>query len=248
MRRVASMLCLAALAAASVVASVGCSGKAAVVQGTKSLGISQAPKITAGLIWTYMTKLGDEPQALFVIRLTNPGNSPVSGATVNVQALDKSGTIVGSGDLAIPTIPARGGLDYFGDLGGTVFSTLSGQPAKLTVGDVTAAQAGPGASPMLKNSELKLSKADPAQSFANTAYAYDMTVKVTNDTSQVLDTPVHQQVVLYDASGKPIGGGDGSSDNQPKPLGAGASYLEKWTGIPATHPAASARYSVWPAG
>ena len=100
---------------------------------------------------------------------------------------------------------------------------------------------------MLKTSGLtKLSKGDVSMLYIPAPYAYDFSVKVTNSTGQVLSAPVHQQVVLYDASGKPVGGDNGSSDNQPKTLDAGASYREVWTDTPSFGPAASAVYSVWP--
>jgi hypothetical protein len=73
-----------------------------------------------------------------------------------------------------------------------------------------------------------------------------MTVKVTNNIGETLRTQVHQQVILYSSAGQVVGGGQGSSDNQPDTLPAGRAYREEWTGIPAFKPATSARYGVWP--
>lgn len=57
---------------------------------------------------------------------------------------------------------------------------------------------------------------------------------------------MHQQVILYDKNGNPVGGGKSTSDNKPRNLPEDATYREEWTNISATGTAARARYQVWP--
>lgn len=229
----------------SAIVSTSCRDKNGVAVGEASKSIqSPATEISADLVWTHVTEAFNKPQAWFIIRLTNSADSEVSGVSMNVEALDDTGTIVGSAKLSIPAIPANSDFDYFGKLGGTIFSELSGKPTQIKISHVSTGRSG--TSKLLKTSELKLRESDKSFMTVNAAYAYDLSVRVTNDTSRSLSTSVHQQVILYNASGNPVGGGDGSSDNQPDMLDPGASYREEWTQIPAVSPAASARYSVWP--
>lgn len=78
------------------------------------------------------------------------------------------------------------------------------------------------------------------------AYVCNMTSMVT--ATQRCDGGVTQQVVLYGANGKVVGGGSGSSGNAPDHLAPGMRYREVWTGIRAFAPAASVRHSGWCAG
>lgn len=241
---VASIVCI------SVVLS-GCgengdSNSVEVGEASKSVKTSNEPKVSADLIWTNITTTSlDETQAWFVIRITNSGDVDVSGMTMSVKALDDARTIVGSDQLYLPTIPANSEFDYFGELGGTAWSSLTGNPTQIEIDNVTSGRSGSRTIQMLKTSELELSEGDVSMSFVEAGYAYNITVVVTNDTGRTLNSLVHQQVVLYDASGNPVGGGGSWSDNKPDVLSDGDSYREEWTNIPAVSPAVSASYSVW---
>ncbi|MFI1535517.1 hypothetical protein [Streptomyces anandii] len=198
------------------------------------------------LVWSHTEKddSGDT-SVTYVARVSNPGNSLASVA-IDARALDKTGTIVGSGQETLPNIPAHTTFDFLGTLGDS-FTQLTGTPAKI---DVTQAKdafgrAGSVQQPMLTTSELKLKQGSRDDLLSNDPYAYDLTVKVTNSTHGDLKGMVTQQVILYNAAGKVVGGDRGSSDNAPDNLPAGMSYREQWTGIPAQGKATRAVYTVW---
>jgi hypothetical protein len=217
------------------------------LQTTASLQPSSPPRTSVKLLWTHARTSFDDPQIAYVVRVTNHGDSPASVA-LNVYALDASGTIVGSGQPTMPNIPPRSQFDYYGELGGTASSQLTGKPATIKVSQAPHpfGQAGDVWAPLLQTSQLKLTTGSRENSYTDDPYAYNLSVKVTNNTGQEIDSGVTQQVILHDAAGHVIGGATGSSDNAPAALPAGASYREQWTGIPAVHRAASATYSVWP--
>ncbi|MEV7684464.1 hypothetical protein [Streptomyces bungoensis] len=160
--------------------------------------------------------------------------------------MDKTGTIVGSSEETLPNIPAGASFDYFGTLGDAISGNLTGTPDKITVLQAKNAfgQAGAVEQPMLKTGELKLTKSTE-DTYTDAPLSYDLTVKVTNSTRDEVTTGVAQQVVLYDAQGHVVGGGNGSSDNVPDRLPARMSYRETWTGIPALSKATRAVYTVW---
>lgn len=242
--RSVAVIALLAVAAGALVA---CSGQSvAVIERSQPVRTEAKPQVSTGLVWSRVASSLNRPEVDFVVRLTNSSDTTVCGITMTVQALDSSGANVGTAEVAMPDVPAASDFDYFGNIGGTAFSTLSGQPATVTVSDVSPAQTGSVLLPQLKVSEVKLAKANAANLFTKAPYAYDMNARVTNDTGQVLSTQVRQQVIVYDSAGKPVGGGDGSSDNQPRKLAPGSSYREQWDGIPAVRPAASVRYCAWP--
>jgi hypothetical protein len=189
-----------------------------------------------------------DPQVTYVVRVTNLGDSPASVA-LNVQALDASKTIVGSEQPTMPNIAPRSHFDYFGELGGTAFSQLTGKPATIEVSQASHpfGQAGAVWAPLLQTSQLKWTTGDKEELVTEDPFAYDLSVKVTNNTGQELGgSGVTQQVILYDAAGHIVGRGNGWSDNVPNSVPADASYREQWTGIPAVSRAASAVYNVWP--
>lgn len=208
----------------------------------QSSSSSPAKPVSVRLLWSHLGKAVGEYQAIFVARVSNPGDKPVSGVAFEMDALDASGTIVGSGEATAPDLSPHGHVDYLGTLGGTAFSDLTGRPVKIEV--TMGSSVAQGSAPLLTTSELRLRPGDG--SFADAPYAYDMTVKVTDNTRETLRTGVHQQVILYSSAGQVVGGGQGSSDNQPDTLQADRSYREEWTAIPAFKPATSARYGVWP--
>jgi hypothetical protein len=199
--------------------------------------------IAAKITWHRVTGSGDDLRLAYIIHATNSGKIPAD-AKLQVKALDDSGTVVGhSADSTLPAIPPGKSFDYFGVIDtDQVMGELKGKPSKVEVN--VAPTYHQGGSPLLKVSGAKLSKGD--STFTPDSLPYDLRVKVTNDTEQPLsDFMVHQQVILYDTDGQPVGGSEGSSDDQPDSLDAGQSYLETWTGIPAAHKAASVKYAVW---
>ncbi|MFJ3248406.1 hypothetical protein [Streptomyces sp. NPDC086782] len=198
------------------------------------------------LVWSHTGKSGDDTQITYVVRITNPGDSPTSVA-VDVRALDKTGAIVGSSQETMPNIPAHSTFDFLGNLGGG-FTQFTGTPAKIEVVQAKDAfgRAGSVEQPMLATSELKLTKGSRDDLITDDPHSYNLSVKITNNTRNDLKSFVTQQVVLYDAAGKVVGGDTGSSDNVPDTLPAGMSYREQWTGIPAMAQAARAVYTVWP--
>ncbi|MGW0993515.1 hypothetical protein ACWD5V_09430 [Streptomyces sp. NPDC002523] len=206
--------------------------------------------VTVRLAWSRTARdAGGDAQVSYVARVKNPGTSPASVA-IGVRALDKTGTIVGSSQETLPSIPAGATFDFLGELGGGLSGNLTGTPAKLQISQNKDAfgQAGAVDNPMLATSEMKLTSGSRDDLYADPSapYAYNLTVKVTNSTHDAVTGGVTQQVVLYDAKGNVIGGGTGSSDNVPDNLPAGMSYREQWTGIPATAKAVRAVYTVWP--
>ncbi|MFF7975787.1 hypothetical protein [Streptomyces sp. NPDC007905] len=250
------MRCIIGLSAAAIMAAAALSGcsshdnQPAAGTSTSSSRLKQpaavASAVTVRLAWSHTVKDGGDKEVWYVARVKNPGKSAASVALV--RALDKTGTIVGSSEDTLPNVPAGATFDYFGDLGGGLGSDLTGTPAKLQVSQAKDAfgQAGGVDSPMFATSEIKLTKGSRDYLLANTPYAYNLAAKVTNSSHDKIDGDVTQQVVLYDAHGRVVGGGTGSSDNVPENLPAGMSYREQWTGIPATAKAVRAVYTVWP--
>jgi hypothetical protein len=209
-------------------------------QATGTLTQSPAAQQGASVIWSHFGKAFDEPTAWLAVRVQNAGDDP-SVFAVNVQALEASGTIVGSDEYTTPTIAGHGSFDYFG-----LLDNLTGTPTKVVISSVEPAMNAE--LPLLPSSELKLARAGDQDDVVESPYTYDMTVKVTNNLAGTLDSfanPVHQQVILYNGSGQIVGGDAGASDNQPNDLAPGASYRESWTGIPAWQAATRAVYSVW---
>ncbi|MEU3520312.1 hypothetical protein ABZ770_34445 [Streptomyces sp. NPDC006654] len=246
MRRIIS-LSVAALMAAAALTSCS-SDKHAASSDTSQLNKpSTAATSTVHLAWSHTGTFFDKPQVWYVARVTNPGKSEASVA-LDARALDKTGTIVGSNQAALPNIPAGATFDYFGYLGGGgAFDTkLTGTPAKVQVAAAKNAfgQAGAVEQPMLKT-DAPILKQGHADTYTNAPLSYDLTAKVTNSTRDTVTGGVIQQVVLYDAKGHVVGGDTGSSDNVPDNLPAGMSYREQWTGIPAIGKAVRAVYSVW---
>jgi len=94
----------------------------AVPTATQASSLSPVEPVSARLLWSHFGKAFDEHQAIFVVRVSNPGDTPISGVTFEMQAVDASGTIVGSGEATTPDLPARGHFDYLATLGGTAFS------------------------------------------------------------------------------------------------------------------------------
>lgn len=219
---------------------------------TASLNPAPAPTpaaadATVDLAWSHTGTFFDEPQVWYVARVKNPGTAPAS-VTLDARALDDTGTIVGSAQPALPAIPAGATLDYLGYLGylgggGALNTELTGTPAKIEVSPATVPAGG--AQPMLKTSEVKLTKGDE-DTYTDAPLSYNLSVRVTNSTKNTVNGFVTQQVVLYDADGNVVGGDTGSSDNVPDNLPAGMSYREEWTGIPALGTAVRAVYTVWP--
>ena len=244
--------CAAAFAGAIAVA--GCAGMQAAQSsharvGSANLAQDSGAATSVELLWSHTDKNAGDTEVWYVVHIANPASTTASVA-LNVRALDLSGTIVGSDQPTLPNIAPRASFDYFGDLGGG-FQTLSGTPASITVSRAQNAfgKAGAVKLPTLKTGELKFHPSDPnaAASTADTAYAYDFSVKVTNTTGQEMTGGVTQQIVLYDAAGHVVGGETGSSDNVPDSLPAGMSYREVGTSVPALRPAVRAVYTVWPA-
>lgn len=207
-----------------------------------------APATTAGttvrLAWSHTAKDDGDTEVWYAARVTNPGKGAASVA-LDVRALDKTGTIVGSSQETLPNIP-HGTFDFFGSLGGG-FTELTGTPAKIEVSQAKDAfgMAGAVEAPMLGTSELKLTQGSRDDLFSDAPLSYNLSVKVTNSTRDEITGGVTQQVVLYDAKGNVVGGDSGSSDNVPDTLPAGMSYREQWTGIPALSKATRAVYTVW---
>ncbi|MET7776309.1 hypothetical protein ABZU94_10470 [Streptomyces mirabilis] len=250
MRRVISLSAAAIMAAAALTACSSHdkqpSADASSSQLNKPSTAAAAPAVR--LAWSHTGTFFDEPQVWYVARVKNPGRAEASVA-LDARALDKTGTIVGSNQAVLPNIPAGATFDYFGYLGGGgAFATkLTGTPAKIQVSQAKNAfgQAGSVLQPMLRTSgtTLMLGHED---TYTNAPYSYNLSVKVTNSTQDVVSGGVTQQVVLYDAHGQVVGGDTGSSDNAPDNLPAGMSYREQWTGIPAVAKATRAVYTVWP--
>ncbi|MFI1767503.1 hypothetical protein ACH41H_36400 [Streptomyces sp. NPDC020800] len=249
------MRCTISLPAAILAAAAltACSSNASHPAGdnsTSSTRLAQSAThsraVSVRLAWSRTVDDSGDKEIWYVARIKNPGTSPASVA-LDVRALDKSGTIVGSSQDTLPNVPAGATFDYFGDLGGGLGTDLTGTPAKLQVSQAKNAfgQAGSVDNPILATSQLTLTKGSRDYLPASIPSAYDMTVKVTNNTDETVTGGVTQQVVLYDAKGNVAGGGTGMSDNAPDSLPAGMSYREKWTGIPATAKATRAVYTVW---
>ena len=251
MRRTIS-LPIATLMAAAALTSCSSSDKPATDTSTSSSQLkqptAQTKAVTVRLAWSRITKDGGDTEVSYVARIKNPGTSPASVA-LDVRALDKTGTIVGSSQETLPNIQAGATFDFLGDLGGGISGNLTGTPAKLQISQNKDAsgQAGAVDNPMLATSEMKLSTGsrDDLYTDADALYAYNLKVKVTNSTHEAVTNGVTQQVVLYDAKGNVVGGDTGSSDNVPDNLPTGMSYREQWTGIPATAKAVRAVYTVW---
>ncbi|MFJ8547366.1 hypothetical protein ACIRFH_36450 [Streptomyces sp. NPDC093586] len=200
---------------------------------------------TVSLAWSHNATSWDEPQVWYVTRVKNTGASEASVA-VDVRALDKTGTIVGSAQDTLPNIPAGATFDYFGTIGGSIGTELTGTPDKIEVSRAENAfgRAGSIEAPMLKTSEVKLT-ASADDTYTDAPNSYDLSAKVTNSTTDAVSSGVTQQVILYNAQGQVVGGESGFSDNIPQTLPTGMSYREQWTGIPAIGEATRAVYTVW---
>lgn len=209
------------------------------------------PNVPVKLTWSHIShdpndSSLDGTTVTYVAQVANSGDSAFSVA-IDARALDKTGTIVGSDEETLPNIPAHGTFDFLGDIGGAL-NSLTGNPISVKVAQEKDAfgMAGAVEQPMLATSELKLTAGSTDDTFSDDPYSYNASVKVTNNTHDELKGGVTQQVVLYDAAGKVVGGGTGTSDNAPDTLPVGMSYREKWTGIPAMNRAVRAVYTVWP--
>ncbi|MFA3872635.1 hypothetical protein ABS735_02875 [Streptomyces sp. MMCC 100] len=202
-----------------------------------------APAVS--LAWSHDTTYGDEPQVLYVAQVKN-SSKKVTSVAIDVRALDKTGTIVGSAQETLPNIPAGMTFDYFGAIGGSIGSELTGTPDKIEVSQAENAfgRAGSIQAPLLKTSEVKLTASED-ETYTDTPHSYDLSAKVTNNTTDPVSSGVTQQVILYNAQGKIVGGDSGMSDNIPQTLPKGMSYREQWTGIPALDEATRAVYTVW---
>jgi predicted small lipoprotein YifL len=214
---------------------------------TASLQKPEQPRTTVKLLWSHVGSSFGDPQITYVVRIENPADSSASVA-LNANALDASGTIVGSDQPTMPNVPARNHFDYFGQLGGTAVSQLTGKPVKVQVSQAEHpfGRSGGVSAPLLQTSQLKLTTGDREDLITDDPYSYNLLVRVTNTTGeQLTGGSVVQQVILYDTAGNIVGGGTGGSDNMPQVLPAGMSYREQWTGIPAIRKAASATYHVW---
>lgn len=216
-------------------------------------GQPSAVKITVRLVWWHLGEMYDDPQVWYVARVTN-GSGRQASAALDVKAVDGDGTIVGSAQPALPNLAAGASFDYFGVLGGGLGGDeLSGTPAgvKVTQAKDPFGQAGNVVdAPMLKTGGIKLKPgdADAVRTDYGVHHGYDLHATVTNTTGKPVEGGVYsvtQQVVLYDAAGKVVGGDTGTSDQTPKSFGPGESYREQWTEIPAVRRAASVKYTVW---
>jgi hypothetical protein len=243
----------AAAAVAAALALAGCAASAG--HGTAGPGASAAVSQPASpshasvrLVWSHTGKFFGDTRVWYVARVTNPGGFPASVA-LDARALDAAGTIVGSSQETLPNIPAHTHFDFLGELGGGMSTVLTGAPARIEVVQASSpfGRAGAVELPMLGTSEVMLTAGSAGVTDTDAPYASNLTVKVTNTTGQMLNGGVTQQVVLYDAAGRVVGGDTGSSDNMPNSLPAGMSYRESWTGIPAVGQATRAAYTVWPA-
>jgi len=234
-RWVAVLLCAGVLTAALS----GCSG-ARVTTETRTQSLkSEAPaKPSASVAWSHVFNITGEPEVLFIIRVKNTGDKPLSGLATNVNALDKTGTIVGSTSVDFPTIPASSSFDLVGRITGGG-GKLTGTPDKVEMGDVST---GNSSREMIKSSEVKLTKKD--QPFSEAPYEYAVMAKVTNDGDHALTGGMHQ-VILYDAAGNPVGAFTQFMLDMPDTFAPGASYREQFRVVPASAPAKSAQYSAW---
>jgi hypothetical protein len=242
---------LAAVFITATVALAGCSSADNHTSPTtpvaRKLSSPAATPTTVQLVWSHTGTFFDDTQVWYVARVKNPGGK-VASVALDANALDKTETIVGSSENDLPNIPPRSSFDYFGYLGGggALDDKLTGTPSKIEVTQPKDpfGQAGAIDMPMLKTGELKFIKGSE-DTETDAPDSYNLTVRVTNSTSNEITGGVTQQVVLYDAKGNVVGGDVGSSDNVPDRLAAGASYREQWTGIPALSIATRAVYTLW---
>jgi hypothetical protein len=91
-------------------------------QATGTLTRSPTAQQGASVIWSQFGKAFDVPTAWFAVHVQNAGADP-SVFTVNVQAVDAGGIIVGSNEYTTPTIAGHGSFDLFDQLGGNAFDT-----------------------------------------------------------------------------------------------------------------------------
>ncbi|MFI5973530.1 hypothetical protein [Streptomyces sp. NPDC051452] len=246
MKRAVSLPIAAVLAAVGLTACGSSEGRPAVDARIPRKPAAPASTASVRLAWNHTAKNGSDPEVWYVARVRNDSKS-AAAVVIDAQALDKSGTIVGSAETSLPRVPAGATFDYFGDLGGGLSAALTGVPAKVQVTlNKTAGQAGISELGALATSDQTLTRDSSGDQYTGAPYAYDLAVKATNGTRAAVSGGVTQQVVLYDAKGSIVGGGTGASDNAPDTLPAGASYREKWTGIPAVAKAVRAVYTVWP--
>ncbi|WP_329005261.1 hypothetical protein OHA18_17980 [Kribbella sp. NBC_00709] len=200
--------------------------------------------VSVRLVWSHTGKFFDETQVWYVARVTNANSSPAK-VTLDALALDAEGVIVGSSEDTLPTIPGNNTFDYFGYLGGggALNTKLTGTPAKIQV--TQKPRTTQGDFPILKTSGVRLA-AGHEPTYTDAPLSYNLSARVTNTTGFVLVGGVTQQTVLYDSTGKVVGGDTGTSDNVPESLPVGLSYREAWTGMPALIKATRAAYTVWP--
>lgn len=245
----------AAVGVLVVAVTAGCSGSSGTDDTTAAGPITEVTTgppedsgTTVEVIWEHTGEFFDETQVWYVARITNHGDTPASIA-LSANALDDTGTIIGSQQPVLPNISPGGHFDYFGFVGGggLLNESLTGEPVELKVSEVEDAfgRAGAVAIPLLETSEVEIDEGN-ADTYTDAPLSYNMTAKVTNTTGNKIVGGVTQQVILYTADGDVVGGSTGSSDNVPETLPDGASYREKWTGIPAIDAADTAEYSAWP--
>ncbi|AKN73662.1 hypothetical protein QR97_31385 [Streptomyces sp. PBH53] len=176
--------------------------------GRQKTSAAGARAVSVRLAWSHIVKSDDgDTQVWYVVRVKSPGKSPASVA-LDVCALDKAGTIVGSGQNTLPNVLAGATFDYFGELGGGLSASLTGTSAKVQVSQNTDAfgQAGAIDQPLLGTGKVTLTKGSPDDLFASAPYSYNLSVKVTNSTHDPVSGGVTQQVVLYDTHGQVVGG------------------------------------------
>lgn len=200
---------------------------------------------TQKLMWWHVGKFFGDLQVWYVERVTNEADTPASVA-LDVNAKDASGVVVGTGNPTLPNIPPHASFDFFGYLGGggAGDTQLTGTPSELDISNApdSFGDAGAVQQPLFKTVSVQLmSGNDDTYTDAKHSYNIEDTVTAT----QQCDGGVTQQVVLYGANGKVVGGDTGTSDNAPAHLTAGMKYREQWTGIPAIAPAESVQHSVW---
>lgn len=153
------MTLLAGVAAAALGSGCAANKEAPSPTATRAIAPSVAEPVWPQLVWTHFGKAFDEPQATLVVRVLNPADRPVSGAALEIHALDASGTIAGSNQARMPTLSPRGHFEYFGTLGGTAFSRLTDKPAKVEV--AMAPSTDNQQATLLRTSELRLRRRDP---------------------------------------------------------------------------------------
>ena len=248
-----AIISLVASSVAAVSLVAGCGGPEQAKDGPGATAqLSPAPtadtppstRVPVQLVWSHTGQFFGETQVWYVARVTNSDSSPAS-VTLNVLALDAAGVIVGSSQNDLPNVPGNSTFDYFGYLGGggALNTKLTGRPAKIQVtGKPRLSQ---GDFPTLQTRQIRLA-AGAQDTNTDAPFSYNLSANVTNTTGYELAGGVIQQVVLYDTTGRVVGGDTGSSDNVPESLPISMTYREIWTGMPAVGKAARVVYTVWP--